>query len=252
MGKHSDFKLPKFEIPDFKSKAKETVEKMVSTSLPDFAAIADEKLSKIKNQIENPDLTTINNFIDANGTTNNISKIAKSVGIDIPEEQINSLLQKKNDFEAAAQNKAFSSVESFMSKQGYPIKKPEVEDIASKLSAGEDMAGIAKDMAKPFLNLGKDLMNGNTSISINSEGSISSAKKKLKEKAEELLKASEEKDILQKIEENQTMVTEKLSGIKIPDAPAISLSSFESLKIDSKIPPEMQKIIDNFNFNGGN
>ena len=254
MGKYSDFKLPKPKLPDFKQQAEKGLERVTrSIQLPDFMGIASEKVNSIKAKIENPDLNEINALIDKLSVSKNVVKVANALGINISEDQINAVLEKKNELESAVAEKSFNAVEKFMSKEGYPIEKPDMNDIASRLSGGEDPLQVGKELVSPFKTMAQDVIDGNKTINLNSI--TSGLKSKVEERTTQILNREDEHDILGTIDRKTQEATTKMADFHTPE---INISfedttkKIESLRIDPKIPEGMQKIIDKYKLDGGN
>lgn len=259
MGK---FKLPDFKIPDFRQKAEEKLKNVMSSSVPDFSSMASEKLGFIQKQMENPDIEKINGLIEKLSAAKQISHVANALGINISEEQIQKVIDKKNEIESELGNRAFSAVENFMEKEGYPIESSDkmLTNITNKMQSGDDPIDILKNTAKPFTGLISDTLNGTHSLSIDSVD-LSSAKEKAKsiitDKATKYLTDDKIETQIQEASNSIPAITEKVQDINIPDINVESIenkirSYGDTVKIDPNIPDNIKRLLDKYKITGGN
>ena len=112
-------------------------------------------------------------------------------------EQIQKVIDKKNELENSIAERSFSAISTFMEKEGYKVDSPEkmLTDVSGRLQSGDDPIDILKDTAKPFIQIAKDTLAGNHSVSFNDIGSaINTDKNKgiINQKANEFITSAKD------------------------------------------------------------
>ena len=252
------YKLPKFPIPNFIESAKNKVNSLVnSQNVPDFSSIVSSKMQGIQEDIANPDTGNIESLIDKFDTAKNATKVAKALGININEEQINSILEKKNELESMAVDKAVNFAKDYMAKQGHPIELPSMEQISNKLIAGEDPSGIIKDVGRPFVDMVSDRINNN-STDIDIGPYVSKIASKAQEKAEEWVSNRPEgqekniENIGEELARHSEVIEQKTQEILSAFDLNGIVTKVSNLTIKPEIPSQMQQLLDKYNITGGN
>ena len=258
----SKWKLPDFKskIPDFRQQAENKMKSIMDPSnFPDFMAIASQKMSSLKSQVENPNVDDITALVDKLDTAKNISHVAKALGINVQEDQIRKILDKKLELENAAMEKSFGAVSSFMKKEGYKVDPPEkmLSNITSQMQKGEDPIDIFKSTAKPFTDFVKDSLDGSNKVSINVD--LSSMKEKVSREAAEKLTNSNLEEKVTSFGASIGDLATKAENIKLPKID-ISQDKIQAevekraseFKIDPSIPDHIKKLMETYKITGGN
>lgn len=262
----------KDKIKSFTDSAKSSIEGIINGGVPDFAKIAEEKMNsilpKIKTEEDAGKLTeSLLEKLENKNTGKSIGKVAKALGIDIDEDAINRVIDKKNELYSAAESGAIGAVTNFMSKEGYKVDSPDkvIMKASNAIQNDKDPTGVFKEAVKPFSELAKDTFNGNHSVSLKNIGSSigeSFKKSEITDAASDL--SGGIKDVYRSIVGNKENpidipdISEKISFLKentqeIKDTVQATKDKYTvNSKIDSEIPDHIKKLIEKYTILGGN